>query len=436
MSLFKIVFFSILIIIIVVAVLITAGVIGGGGEGPRGGPIPLTIWGTLPKSYFSAAIDFLNKNFEKQFILTYQEKDKDNYDEELMDSLSTGEGPDLWLLSQETLLKHKKRILTVPFGPQTMTQRDFKDSFIDISELFTDQKGILGMPLLVDPLVLFWNKDLFNKAGLSSSPRDWDEFTNYSQELTKIDESGNILESGAALGEFGNINNAKELISLLILQTGNPIVDKTTLDLRFGEKGTAEALGFYTEFSDPVKLVYSWNKSFASSKERFIAGRLAMYFGYASEYEEIKAENPHLNFDVAPVPQIKDAKTYIGFGRIYALVISRFSSQPKMLMAFRAAKLLASSDSEKQLVLSARLPAARRDLASISSQNAVLENFYKAALQSRSWLEPEPERVSVIFENMIQSITTGRRKISEAMGDAERLLGQLLAEKKKELKDR
>ena len=40
----------------------------------------------------------------------------------------------------------------------------------------------------------------------------------------------------------------------------------------------------------------------------FAKGALAMYFGYAGEWAGIKARNPHLNFDIAEVPQIKATK--------------------------------------------------------------------------------------------------------------------------------
>ena len=35
----------------------------------------------------------------------------------------------------------------------------------------------------------------------------------------------------------------------------------------------------------------------------FAKGALAMYFGYASELLEIKAQNPHLNFDMVKFPR-------------------------------------------------------------------------------------------------------------------------------------
>ena len=64
--------------------------------------------------------------------------------------------------------------------------------------------------------------------------------------------------------------------------------------VRVGES----VLRFYTQFADPAKETYSWNKTFQNDKNAFISGKLAFYFGYASEYKDIQQKNPNLRFDI------------------------------------------------------------------------------------------------------------------------------------------
>jgi len=85
---------------------------------------------------------------------------------------------------------------------------------------------------------------------------------------------------------------------------------------------------FYTEFSKSNKDSYTWNRSLPPSRSMFEAGDLALYFGYASEYKAIKLKNPHLNFDVAMMPQVGPTATKLTFGRMYGVgVVSASKNQ-------------------------------------------------------------------------------------------------------------
>lgn len=429
MSQFQIVIIGILMALALVAVLMLGGVIPGFGLGQQSGKaVDLVIWGTTPYDHLKSLISDLNENNKNLFSLGYIQKNPVTYENELIDALASGAGPDIFFLSQDLILKHKDKVFILPF--ESFSKRAFKDIFIEEGELYLTDKGIIAFPFLIDPMVLYWNRDLFAAAGLSQPPKFWEEFVNFSQQLTIRDEAGNIKQSGASFGEFQNVDYAKNIISFLILQTGNPIVELETLHSTLAEKGTSplppaeSAVRFFTGFSDPSKTSYSWNRSLPSSKNAFIAGILAMYFGYASEYNDIKEKNPHLNFDVAEVPQIKEGSIRATFGRIEALAVSK--SSPKIQGAFTAIVKLTEKDSISKLIQKAFLPPIRRDLLSQFPEDPAFSIFYKAAIQSRAWLEPEPKDVSEMFKTMIESVLTGKKKISEAVRDTHLKLDAML----------
>jgi len=97
-----------------------------------------------------------------------------------------------------------------------------------------------------------------------------------------------------------------------------------------------------------------------NSKNAFISGGLAMYLGYSSEYNDIKSKNPHLNFDVALVPQIKNSPTQATFARITGLAISKSSAN--ISRAASAIYQFISYDSISKLTKAAFLAPIRRDL--------------------------------------------------------------------------
>ena len=96
-----------------------------------------------------------------------------------------------------------------------------------------------------------------------------------------------------------------------------------------GNSPAVSSVKFFNDFSNPNKNVYSWNKALSGADTMFAKGALAMYFGYAGEWAGIKARNPHLNFDIAEVPQIKGDKTKTTFAKVYALAVMKkfFSSE-------------------------------------------------------------------------------------------------------------
>ncbi len=429
MSQFTLIIIGIMMALALIGVLLLSGVIPGfslgGGEGPAA---PLLMWSDVPYEQMRELVYAISEQNKNLFSITYVEKSPAAYQNELLNALASGKGPDLWLLSQDLILKNKDKVFLIPF--ESFSKRAFKDIFIEEGELFLSNEGIVALPFVIDPMVLYWNRDIASAGGISLAPKTWDEFVNFAIKLTIRDNAGNIIQSGAAFGEFQNIDHAKDIISLLLLQTGNPIVNPESLrsTLSGGTEAASQqaegAVRFFTEFSDPAKTTYSWNRSLPTSKNAFIAGTLAYYFGYASEYVDISAKNPHLNFDVAEAPQIKGGRLRLTFGKMQGIAISK--SSPNITQAAAASVQLIEKNSIAGLVKKTFLPPIRRDLLAEPVQDPVLNIFYKSAIQSRAWLEPNPETIDKMFRAMIESVLTGKKKISEAVRDVHIKLDEML----------
>ena len=428
MNQFTLVIIGIMMALALIGVLLLSGVIPGFSLGGGGNPAALIIWGIVPYDQMRDLIDVVNGQNQKIFSITYVVKNPGTYQNELVDALASGKGPDLWFLSQDLILKNKDKVFLLPFA--SFSERAFKDAFVQEGELFLSKDGIVALPFIIDPMVLYWNRDLAGGAGISQAPKTWDEFVSFVGRLTVRDASGNITQSGAAFGEFQNVDHAKDIISLLILQTGNPIVDPVAFrsKLSVGPEEAAQspdgAVRFFTEFSDPAKTTYSWNRSLPGSKNAFIGGILAYYFGYASEYNDIAAKNPHLNFDVAEVPQITGGHIRLTFAKMQGLVVSKSTSN--ITQAATAAAKLTGHDAIAGLVKKIFLPPVRRDLLAEAISNPVLTVFYKSAIESKAWLEPDPEATNDMFRVMTESVLSGKKKISEAMRDAHAKLNTML----------
>ena len=428
MSNFKIIIIAVFVVFAIVGIIFFAGFGGSGGGNTTIGPV--VIWGTLDARTMNGLLKEIRAVREDFDTVTYIEKDERTFDTEFVNALAVGIGPDLILLSQDSILKHRDKIINISYD--VYSQRTFKDTFIEEGELYMTPDGILGLPFTIDPMVLYWNRDILSSAGVSAPPRYWDELFTLSPIITQRDRAANIVTSLTALGEYRNVDHAKEILSTLIIQAGNKIINRHDgeLEVVLREQGESviapaeAALRFYTEFSNPVKSVYSWNRALPSSRQSFIAGDLALYIGFASELVGLRNANPNLNFDVAPLPQSRDGSTKITFGKMSSFAIPRTAPNPNA--SFSAALALTSQEPLIILAEVTGLPPVRRDLLAVRPTDAFRSIFYDSALMARAWLDSNDEKSGEIFKDMIENVISGRSRLSEAVRIADEELKNLL----------
>ncbi len=381
----------------------------------------ITIWGTFPASTFATYVQQINSTRQTQFSVNYVQKSLSNFDNDFIQTLARGQGPDVILVPQDFVSKHTDKLVPIPYT--ILTERDFKNSYISEAELYLTSRGALAVPFTIDPLVMYWNRDIFNNVGIATPPIYWDEFASVIKKINQKDTNSNIRRSAIALGEFNNIDHAREILSALFLQAGNPItaqgevIESTLGDRKYaGIQSSTPAVAFFTQFSNPQNSQYSWNRSLPSSKSWFLSGNLATYFGFASELFNLRDKNPNIDFDVAPLPQARTGKNRVTYGSMYGFSIVRTAVD--QLGAYTVLQILTAPDSLALLSDLMYLPPVRRDMIATGSTDPYQVIFYNSALVSKNWLDKDPSKSSTIFQNMIESITSGRVDVRTAINTA------------------
>lgn len=390
----------------------------------------LNVWGSVSVFDFNNMLSVTGLSKSEILSFNYKELSEAKLDADFVEALAAGKGPDLIILPVDLLLKNRNKLLYIPHD--VVKPAEFLATFVKEGELFQTSLGAYALPMYVDPLVLYWNRDVFAKASLAAPPTYWDEIYNFITKLTVKDNAGNIVSSAMALGEVKNIPHAKEILSLLMLQAGTPIVAHNGIDYRstlqdnFGlpQVPAQAALEFYTQFANPEKAYYSWHRSLLEAPTSFTSGKSAMYLGFASELPVLRAKNPTLDIGIAPVPQSRISGLVTTFGKLYGVAVVRTAKDP--MVAMNGAVSLTSRASITALVSTSPVVPARRDILSGKPVDAAGFVFYGAALQARGWLDPEPAKSKTIFNNMIESVTSGRARVDEAVGTANTALDALL----------
>ncbi len=380
----------------------------------------VTFWGTFPADTFNNYVAKVNATLPQPITVRYVQKSPATFSQEFIAALARGQGPDGLLIPADMLLPHYDKLAAIPFT--ALPQRTFIDSFVEEGTIYLNSAGIIAIPFTVDPLVMYWNRDMFNAAGIAAYPKYWDEFAVLNAKLTAKDQNGNIRRSTVALGDFTNISNAREILASLIMQVGNPITrtDKdgyiqSTLKTSRGVDPTP-AIDFFTQFVDPASPNYSWNRGMPASKSAFLAGSLATYFGFASELKDIQSKNPNLNFDVAPLPQVRTGGIKAGYAKMNAFSIVRSSANANAV--FQVISYLTDPTVMSELNTTLYLPTVRRDVIAQGSNDPYITIFNEAALTAKTWLDADPVKSRDIFGNMIADITSGAKSRYQAIQDA------------------
>lgn len=417
----------------ILALLGFAFFITGGETGTEPVP-PITIWGEVDGKEIQAAVAQLNQQRENSFRVSYRRISGD-YEEFLVRQLAQDNSPDIFVISHDQLIKLQDYLQLIPYS--VYSQRDFQNNFVESAEVFMADQGIWGVPFAVDPLIMYWNRNLYTNAGFAQPPRFWDQIPDVVDRIRRQDPASNIEVSAIGLGEYHNINNAKAILSTLLHQVGNAVTRKGGESIRatLGQtqrssggitEGSADsALRFYTEFSDPTKSVYTWNRALPNSQEMFLSTDLATYFGYASEVPELRQKNPNLNFDVAPVPQIRGGENRKVFGKVYGFAVSRRSQNKNHAMSL--IQHLTSKEVSTSISQAVNGVTLRRDVLAEGSPDSYKAVFYDSALITDNWLDPDPDQSNGVFRQMVEDVTSGRHNVPGALEKANQRLQALIS---------
>lgn len=416
--------------------------------------VDLEVWGVIDDSDAYAEIiqnyRELNPNVGE---INYKKQRIETYERDLLDALASGKGPDIFFIHNTWLPKFSNKVVSAP--KEILTEQKFRQNFVDVvADDFISKGEIFAVPLSVNSLALYYNRDLFNAAGISAPPRTWDEFLTVSEKITRVNFSGEISPAGAALGTAININRATDILTMLMFQDGAQLRDERGGVNFSRDKNAQKALELYTSFANSSKPNYTWNPKMHYSIDAFSEGTLAMMFNYSWQIPAVKSKAPKLNFAVAEIPQ-KDLGNPVNYANYWGYAVTSnkvIEADPRSnltpvtndLRVAEAWKFLTYLTTKTEMQLSAPAsktavvkkiasnfdpaenylkktgqPAARRDLIEMQKTDVELGVFAKGNLVAKSWLQNDSVLVESIFMGMIDDVNRGAMSIFDAMSVAE-----------------
>lgn len=391
------------------------------------------VWGILPQDSMSDFVNIFNKE-AKTYTMEYKEVPYGQMNSKLISALADGTGPDLIIAPSEFAFANLSRIY--PISLTTIPESTYRNTFVDAGAmLIYPPYGYIALPVSIDPLVLYYNRDILSSNGFANPPRTWGDLYTYQSKITKKDDSGNITLSTIAFGTYDNIPHVTDIILSMIFQQGqNPVEQyatkdgdgnsisayKVLVDQSVSDEGISPlnaVLAFTKDFSDTQKDTYNWNAKSPNALTQFISGNLAFYIGYASEAGYIKSANQKLYFDYTYLPQADGSKVSATYGKLNTIFMLRTSpNASESSLAYQVMVALATGPFSQNLVSTTGgvSPLKATISGSISSGDQGAEIFGNSALISKSFYDLHRNDLESLIREAIRQIYNGEKSTVEA----------------------
>jgi multiple sugar transport system substrate-binding protein len=412
-------------------------------------PKKLEIWAVVDDRDAYTPLLEAYRSAHPHISITYKRFRLEEYEDLLLNAMAEDRGPDIFLIHNTWVGKYQSKIQPMPAftemvytiveggytnrsetlvlqNEKSITLRELREAYPDVvakdvvRQVNTAEEGdapfieekILAVPMSVDTLALFVNKDMLNSAGIPTIPKTWDVFQAGINRLVSIDTEGEILQAGAALGTSNNIERASDILSIMMMQNGTQMASDEgyptfalmpeALSGSRDEVPAIQSVRFYSDFANETKDIYTWNEDMPNSLDAFVQGRLAYFFGYSYHVPLIKARAPKLNLSIARLPQIQ-GNPEVNFANYWAWTVSKKSEQPET--AWNFLNYLIKEENEKQYLDRASRPPAHRSLIEDYLDNEELGVFASQILTSNSWYRGvDPVTMEEAFLTIIDDI--------------------------------
>ena len=337
--------------------------------------ITLTYWRTVDgKEVFEPILEEWRKQHPNVTINVVNFPFAD-YDKRLSEAASAGTLPDLYMLRADWVPRYRSNLKPSPKA--VFTIEDYKKTFAPITyQDLLRGEDVLAVSYGIPTLGLFYNTELFDKAGVKDAPSTWQELLDANSKI--VQRSGNnLIQSGIALGT-SKVANSSSILPLLMMQNGAVMTDNPPTMATFDKPdstnytSSAKALDFYTSFAKPSKSSYSWSDGFGESTQAFMQGRVGMIIDFPYKFLVINSQNPNLKYKMAKLPQV-NAGNPINYSEYWAEGVSTTTKYPDVAWDFY--NFMTSYEIMNKYSVPTMKPASRLDLAKAQEQDSVIGVF-------------------------------------------------------------
>jgi multiple sugar transport system substrate-binding protein len=385
-----------------------------------GDPAELEVWNKIVADFHQAKPDITVK---------VEVSDWDSYWTKLKTLLSADTPPDVFAMDAPLYLDYQSRGVLLNLQPYLDKNPDLlKGVYPQTLEAYKTSDGMYGLPRDFQTVVLFYNKDMFDAAGVAYPTADWtyEDLRNAAKQLTIVGSDGKVSQ----FGFYSDLWDMELVWSEAIWAYGGDVINADHTKTLLGDSKAHEA---WQLFHDMMFEDKSWPDSTTAGEyggDPFLAGVAAMTTighwavpGYAEA---------NFKWDVAPMPKGPSGQaTSVNSA---GFVVGKASKNPDA--AFEFLKYVLSEPAQKRL---AELGFACPVLQSVAESDSFLKQStqidQKVFLDSLKFAHMKPvfkgydEWSSAVGDGMA-GIWTGDAELDPTLDESVKAADEVLANSK------
>ena len=412
--------------------LTAAGCSNGGSGGGDGGDVDITdteMEATIEFAAWESDFDWdaviagFNEKYPNITVQITKSPFKDFFTR-LQTQASGDNLPDAFMMNGPNFQLYASNGIIVPFDRAVEDgELDFSNYPEAMAELYTYDGTPYAVPTSYDSIGLWYNEDLFEKAGVEV-PTDewtWEDLHEAAQEISEA------LKDEGVYGFAGGAYN-QELFYNLIFQAGGAVLNEDATEAQYSSPGSREALQFLRDMVEDGSSPTIQTTADTSPDELFKSGKAAMVYGGSFRVQGYVDSAVGESIQVVPLPKGKERGVVLHGG---AVVASAASDNAAAAAAFA---VYHGSEEGQQIIgeSGASIPAFQGteqayidahpeyDL-EIFPESAEEYGFpYPVSANTQAWLEVESD--------MIPKILAGDLSVEEGPTQLDEKINALLAE--------
>ena len=332
--------------------------------------------------------------------------------------------PDAFMMNGPNFQLYASNGIIVPFDRAVEDgELDFSNYPEAMAELYTYDGTPYAVPTSYDSIGLWYNEDLFEKAGVEV-PTDewtWEDLHEAAQEISEA------LKDEGVYGFAGGAYN-QELFYNLIFQAGGAVLNEDATEAQYSSPGSREALQFLRDMVEDGSSPTIQTTADTSPDELFKSGKAAMVYGGSFRVQGYVDSAVGESIQVVPLPKGKERGVVLHGGAVVASAASENAAAAAAFAVYHGSE-------EGQRIIGesgASIPAFQGteqayidahpeyDL-EIFPESAEEYGFpYPVSANTQAWLEVESD--------MVPKILAGDLSVEEGTTQLDEKINALLAE--------
>ncbi len=331
----------------------------------------------------------------------------------LVEALAEDRGPDIISVRNRSIRTFQSKLAPMPAGAKDTTVQiikgqlntetritpkdyalptvlDVERNFVQTvkNDVVVDGK-IYGLPLSMDTMAIYYNKDILDRAGVAEPPKNWEEFQAAVTKISKYDAAGEkVTQSGVAMGTGVNVPGVDDILYILYRQSNVDFVSRNGQAVfNYASRNSdispaMNVVSFYADYANPARDTYSWNKDLGNAFDNFVQGKAGFFFGYSYHFPLLRARAPQLNFEVLPMLQVDNERPVNVANYWVQSVVAKSKNQNE---AWNLIHALTYTKLAKDYLDISKRPTALRAVINEQKEKVELAPFVSQVLVAENW---------------------------------------------------